>query len=206
VSIARSTVYVVDDDAAVLKAVSRLLEFAGHRVETYGAPEDFLDALDAQADGCAVLDLAMPQLDGLQLQQALAARGSELPIIFLTGHGDIPTSVRAMKDGAADFLTKPVRKETLLGAVASALQRHAAARAEAAERRDIRARLATLTPREREVMAHVVAGKPNKRIAAELGTVVQTVKVHRGRVMHKMGAKSLADLVRMADHAGVSAD
>lgn len=200
----RSTVYLVDDDAAVLKAVSRLLRFAGYTVQTFSSPVAFLDALDARAEGCIILDVAMPGLDGLQLQEELSAREIELPIVFLTGHGDIPMSVRAIKRGAIDFLTKPVQKDALLPAIADALAHREANRAEALERQAIRSRLAHLTPREREVMLHVVAGKPSRQIAHELGTVEQTIKVHRGRVMQKMRAASLADLVHMADQIDLS--
>ena len=199
----RTTVYLVDDDAAVLKGLRRLLASAGLHVVAFESPRDFLEGLDSEASGCVVLDYSMPGLNGLELQQALAARGSALPVIFLTGKGDIPTSVQAMKGGAADFLTKPVDGEVLLAAVRSAIERDRSQRAERAEREDIERRLATLTAREREVLRRVVAGRLNKQIAAELGTVEKTVKVHRARVMEKMQARSLAELVRLAQKAGL---
>lgn len=201
----RPTIYVVDDDAAVLKAVSRLVRFAGHSVQTCNSSQEFLERFKPDAGGCIILDVAMPGLDGLQLQQELQARGVDLPIIFLSGHGDIPMSVQAIKRGAIDFLTKPVQKATLLSAINAALAHRDACRNEAVVRESIRQRLASLTPREREVMEHVVRGKLNKQIAAELGTVEQTIKVHRSRVMHKMRAESLAELVRIADQVGLAA-
>ncbi len=201
----QATVYVVDDDPAVVKALSRLLHFAGHRVLAFTSPTEFLAGLADGSSGCVILDVAMPGLDGLELQEAMAERGLLMPIIFLTGHGDIPMSVRAMKHGAVDFLTKPAQKSTLLPAVELALRQLDALRQEATDRRAILARYDGLTPREREVMARVVAGKANKQIAAELGTGVQNIKVHRGRVMHKMRAESLAELVRLAEHVGVPA-
>lgn len=197
------TVYVVDDEPAVLKGLSRLLRSAGLAVAAYSSPGEFLDRLPADPSGCAVLDVAMPGLDGLMLQQALAASGRELPIVFLTGHGDIPTSVRAMKDGAVDFLTKPVDEGDLLRAIRAALERDRTGREVSSEVAGIRQRIATLTPREREVFRHVIAGRLNKQIAALLGTVEKTVKVHRGRVMEKMRVESVAELVRLAERAGV---
>jgi FixJ family two-component response regulator len=199
----RTTVYLVDDDAAVLKGLRRLLASAGLHVVAFESPRDFLEGLDREASGCVVLDFSMPGLNGLELQQALAASGNALPVIFLTGKGDIPTSVQAMKGGAADFLTKPVDGEVLLAAIRGAIERDRSQRAERAERDDIARRLATLTARERDVLRHVVAGRLNKQIAAELGTVEKTVKVHRARVMEKMQARSLAELVRLAQKAGL---
>jgi FixJ family two-component response regulator len=199
----RTTVYLVDDDAAVLKGLRRLLTSAGLHVVAFESPRDFLEGLDREASGCVVLDFSMPGLNGLELQQALAASGNALPVIFLTGKGDIPTSVQAMKGGAADFLTKPVDGEVLLAAIRGAIERDRSQRAERAERDDIARRLATLTARERDVLRHVVAGRLNKQIAAELGTVEKTVKVHRARVMEKMQARSLAELVRLAQKAGL---
>jgi RNA polymerase sigma factor (sigma-70 family) len=198
-----TTVFLVDDDAAVLKGLRRLLASAGLNVIAFESPQDFLEGLDGDAGGCVVLDYSMPGLNGLELQQALAARGSALPVIFLTGKGDIPTSVRAMKDGAVDFLTKPVDGEVLLAAIRAAIKRDRSQRGERAERTDIERRLATLTAREREVLRLVVAGLLNKQIAAELGTVEKTVKVHRARVMEKMRAGSLAELVRLAGKGGL---
>jgi FixJ family two-component response regulator len=197
------TVYLVDDDASVLRGLSRLLAAAGMKVAAFDSPREFLQGLDPAAPGCLVLDVAMPGLSGPDLQQALAARRSELPIVFLSGHGDIPTSVQAMKRGAADFLTKPVDEEVLLAAIRNALERDRALRGAREELARIERRLATLTPREREVLERVVDGRLNKQIAAELGTVEKTIKVHRASVMQKMGVRTLADLVRLAGRAGV---
>jgi FixJ family two-component response regulator len=195
-------VFLVDDQPAVLKALSRLLTSAGFAVRTWGGAQAFLDDLPGLgADGCLVLDLSMPDMGGLALQQALAARASALPIIFLTGHGDIDTGVRAMKLGAADFLTKPVDDERLIAAIGLALAQQRAARGDNDELDSIRQRLATLTPRETEVMDLVVEGLLNKQIAAALGTVEKTVKVHRARVMSKMQVRSVSALVRLADRA-----
>lgn len=200
---ARGTVYLVDDEPEVRRAVERLLRAEGHPVNAFDSPLAFLDALPPAPHGCVILDVAMPGLDGLAVQQRLAALGSRLPIVFLTGHGDIPMSVEAMRAGAVDFLTKPVRSGNLMRAIDAALviaeerRRHDAALAE------LRSRAAQLTPREREVFAHVVAGKLNKIIAAELGTTEQTVKVHRGRVMEKLGAGSVVDLVHAARSLGI---
>lgn len=197
------TTFLVDDDAGVLKALSRLLRAAGYEARTYSSPQHFLDEHDPSVPGCAVLDLAMPGLDGLALQERLAAAGTERPIIFLTGNGSIPSSVQAMKAGAVDFLTKPVARHQLLAAVERAAERDAQARQARADRQSIENRLATLTPREREVLQHVVAGRLNKQIAAALGTVEKTIKVHRGRMMAKLGVRNVAELVRLAERAGL---
>ena len=173
------------------------------KVAAFDSPREFLERFDPSAPGCLVLDLAMPGLTGLELQKALAAKGRELPIVFLTGRGDIATSVRAMKLGAVDFLTKPVDDEDLLSAIRSALEKNRTSRTAREELARIEQRLALLTPREREVLERVVAGRLNKQIAAELGTVEKTVKVHRARVMRKMGARTVAELVRLAARAGI---
>jgi FixJ family two-component response regulator len=199
----RERVCVVDDDPAVLKSLWRLLRSAGFDVATFGSPEEFLRSLAPDAEGCAVLDVSMPGLDGLALQQALSARGSQLPVLFLTGHGDIPRTVRAMKGGATDFLTKPVDDQVLLAAVRRALELDQAGRESRRELADARRRLATLTPREREVLEGVVAGSLNKQIGGDLGITEKTVKVHRGRVMEKMAVASLAELVRLSGRLGV---
>ena len=196
-------VFVVDDDPAVLKSLSRLLRSARLDVATFSSPREFLERHDPSAPGCCVLDVAMPGLNGLELQEALTAKGSELPIIFLTGHGDIPMSVQAMKRGALDFLTKPVHDEDLLKAVYVAIEKDRLQRQTRAEVTEIQQRLATLTPREREVMEHVISGQLNKQTAADLGTVEKTIKVHRARVMEKMKVQSLAELVRLAERAGI---
>ncbi len=198
-------VFVVDDDASVLKGLKRLLCSAGFTSETFASATEFLDRYDQNAAGCVILDLAMPDFDGLQMQKALTERGSVLPIIFLTGHGDIATSVQAMKAGAVDFLTKPVTDEALFAAVHTAIQRCQALYRAREETAIIRCRVATLTPREREVLTHLLAGKLNKQIAADLGTVEHTIKVHRARVMQKMQARTLAALVRFAERAGIAA-
>jgi FixJ family two-component response regulator len=197
------TVFVVDDEAGMRRALARLLQAEGLTVRSFETAADFLDALSSDEVGCVVLDVAMPGLDGLQVQQRLAQRGTRLPIVFLTGHGDIPMSVQAVKAGAVDFLTKPVRGDELLRAVRSALDQSAAQQSEAQAIADLRARLGQLTPREREVLEHVIAGKLNKVIAADLGTGEQTIKVHRGRVMEKMGVASVAELVRAAQQLGI---
>ncbi len=198
------TVFVVDDDPAVRLSLSRLLRSAQLEVATFGSAREFLDRHDPRAPGCLLLDVSMPGLDGLDLQAALSAKGSEIPIVFLTGHGDVPTSVQAMKRGAMDFLTKPANDDDLLEAIRVAIQKDAVQRQARAELDDILQRLATLTPREREVLAHVVSGQLNKQIAGDLGTVEKTIKVHRARVMEKMRAQSVADLVRMAERAGIN--
>src|SRR6266513_884192 len=196
------TIFVVDDYAPIRRAVSRLLRAAGFAVAAFGSPQEFLVQYDPRIPGCLVLDLAMPALNGLELQRILAKKGSALPIIFLTGHGDVPKSVQAMKHGASDFLTKPVNDEDLLAAVRVAIEKDHALRREQAELSEIRARLATLTPREREVLEYVVAGKMNKQIAGELGTVEQTVKIHRAHVMQKMRVQSVPELVRLTERCG----
>ena len=198
------TIFLVDDDAGVLKALARLLQARGYEVRSFTSPQTFLANHDASVPGCAILDVSMPDLDGLALQQALTAGGSRRPVIFLTGKGDIPTSVRAMRAGAIDFLTKPVDDCDLLQAIARAEKEDSEIRSANASLNSINARLAMLTPREREVMTHVIAGRLNKQIAGDLGTVEKTVKVHRGRVMNKLGVRSVADLVRLAEKAGIT--
>ena len=197
------TVFVVDDYAPLRRSISRLLNAADFVVVAFGSAEEFLAQYDPQTSGCLVLDLGMPTLDGLELQRILTKAGSLLPIIFLTGTGDIPSSVQAMKEGASDFLTKPVNDEELLAAVRVAIEKNLALHREQAELSEIRARVTTLTPREREVLEYVVAGKLNKQIASELGTVEQTVKVHRAHVMQKMKAHSVAELVRLTERCGI---
>jgi FixJ family two-component response regulator len=198
------TVFLVDDDAGVLKAISRLLRTRGYETQAYTSPKEFLEAHDNSVPGCAVLDVSMPDLDGLELQEALTAGRSRRPVIFLTGEGDIPTSVRAMKAGAVDFLTKPVSDSELLAAIARAIQADSDSRLASSELEPIKAKFASLTPREHEVMTHVIAGRLNKQIAGDLGTVEKTIKVHRGRVMEKLHVRSVADLVRLAEKAGIS--
>lgn len=197
------TIFVVDDDPAVLKSLGRLLRSAGLRVETCNSPQDFLARHNPALPGCLVLDVAMPGLNGLEVQQALAAIGDERPIVFLTGHGDIPTSVEAMKRGAVDFLTKPVNAVDLLRAIHSAIVKDSVRRLERDEVEEFKQRLATLTPREREVLPYVISGRLNKQIAGELGTAEKTIKVHRARVMEKMKVQSVAELVRLAERLGI---
>ena len=199
------TVFVVDDYAPVRRSVSRLLGAAGFPVVAFASADEFLAQYDPQTMGCLVLDVAMPTLNGLELQHFLEKTGSLLPIIFLTGTSDIPQSVQAMKHGASDFLTKPVNDEDLLAAVRAAIEKNRVLRQEQAELSEIQARLATLTPREREVLEYVVTGKLNKQIAGDLGTVEQTVKIHRARVMQKMRVRSVAELVRLTQRCGISA-
>jgi len=197
------TVFLVDDDPGVLRALTRLLRASGREVRAFASQQEFLGQHDPDAPGCLVLDVAMPERSGLELQRDLAASGAERAVVFITGHGDIPTSVQAMKAGAVDFLTKPFNDVELLAAVQAAIDRDALMRRHRAEREEIARKLATLTLRERQVLEHVVAGQLNKHIAASLGTVEKTIKVHRGRIMQKMGAASLVELVRMADLAGI---
>jgi len=180
--------------------LSRLLRAKGYDVRPYSSPQLFLEEHDVTVPGCAVLDVSMPGLDGLELQRALTAtNGFHRPVLFVTGKGDIPTSVRAMKAGAIDFLTKPVKDVDLFEAVSRAEARDAELRRLHSEMESIQAKVGTLTPREREVLTHVVAGRLNKQIAGDLGTVEKTIKVHRSRMMEKLGIRTVADLVRMAE-------
>jgi FixJ family two-component response regulator len=197
------TVFLVDDDERVLKALGRLLRVKGFHVQPYASPSAFLAHHESEVPGCAVFDVAMPGLDGLGLPQALTAGGSTRPIIFLTGKGDIPTSVHAMRAGAVDFLTKPVSDQNLLDAIGRAEEADRKSRQNQTEMSAIQARIATLTPREREMLTHVVAGRLNKQIAGDLGIVEKTIKVHRGRMMEKLGVRTVVDLVRMAEKAGI---
>ena len=198
-----STVFLVDDEVSVLRALSRLLRSAGLNVETFRSGQEFLQRYDANAAGCLVLDIAIPGLNGLELQQTLNFKGIELPIIFVTGHGDIPMSVQAMKRGALDFLTKPTNDEDLLSAIRAGLERDRTNRQARAELAEIQQRLATLTPRERQVLVEVISGKLNKQVAAHLGVGEKTIKVHRARVIKKMKVQSVADLVRVTERVGI---
>jgi FixJ family two-component response regulator len=191
-------VYVVDDDASVREALRNLFRSVGLRVEVFGSAPEFLQSKHADTASCLILDIRLPRLSGLDFQVDLAKAGVHIPIIFMTGHGDIPMTVRAMKAGAVDFLTKPFRDQDMLDAVTAAIERDRNSRNEAKIRSDLRAHFVTLTAREREVMALVTAGLMNKQIAAEIGIAEITVKIHRGNIMRKMAAKSLAELVKMA--------
>lgn len=196
-------VHVLDDEPEIVKAIVRLLRIKGFDVRGFTSVREFLNAYRPEETACLVLDVAMPELDGLTLQHRLTHQGILIPIVFLTGHGDIPMSVRAIKAGATDFLTKPVDQALLVPAVIAALQVAESRHRMIAETAALAARLAKLTPREREVMEHVVSGQLNKQIAADLGTGEQNIKVHRMHIMKKMGVESLADLVRAAERLGV---
>lgn len=195
----RPVVYVVDDDRSMRDALQDLIASVGLEARAFASPREFLDASRPDVPGCLVLDVRLPGSSGLNFQQELVRAGVLLPVIFITGHGDIPMSVRAIKAGAVEFLTKPFREQELLDAIAAAIERNEAQRRDAALMDDLRLRFAALTPREREVMSLVIAGRLNKQIAAELGLSEVTVKVHRGQIMRKMRAKSLPELVRMGD-------
>ena len=198
-----ATIHVVDDDASFLTAVSRLLRTAGYTVRTFSSGAQFLKCLSSDMAGCVVLDLRMPGPNGMELQAALAKADNPLPVIFLTGHGDIPTSVRAMRRGAVDFFTKPVKKEALFEAVRRALDRDASERQQRTRQHALRMRYNVLTPREREVLTHVVAGQLNKQIADDLGTCQRTIKAHRAAIMDKLGVESVAQLVRLSQELGI---
>jgi FixJ family two-component response regulator len=196
-------VFVIDDDASMRDAVSRLLNAVGLTVQTFASAREFLAGRLPDVPGCAVLDVRLPGLSGLDLQREMVERGIHIPVIFVTGHGDIPMSVQAMKAGAVEFLTKPFRDQDLLDAVRSGIQLDRQGRKERAELAELRDGLRQLTPREREVMSLVVAGLLNKQIALRLGTSEKTIKIHRSHVMQKMRADSLADLVRMSQKLGI---
>ncbi len=199
---ARPTIFIVDDDAAVRDALKLLLRSVGQAVETFGSAQEFLDAYSEDRPGCLVLDIRMPGMSGLELQQKLNEKHSILPIIFITGHGDVPMAVEAMQAGAVDFIQKPFRDQDLIDRINQALEKDSSNRAALGERNDIRRRLDTLTPREREVLDLVVHGKANKVIAGDLKLSQRTVEIHRARVMEKMQASSLAHLVRMVLEVG----
>lgn len=190
-------VFVVDDDASVRDAVKRLIASVGLRVETFGSTGEFLSSKRPEAPACLVLDVRLPDVSGLELQRDLTAANVQIPIIFITGHADVPMTVRAMKAGAVEFLTKPFRGQELLDAIQEAIAKDRVLRSERAQTAELRSRYDSLTPREKEVLKLVASGMLNKQIGAELGTSELTVKTHRGRVMQKMGAESVADLVRM---------
>jgi two-component system response regulator FixJ len=194
----KPTVYVVDDDQAVRDGLKALLTVSGYLVEPFDSAESFLAAIDRGATGCAILDIRMPGMNGLELQRELKRRGMALPVVIVTGHGDVPLAVAALKAGAVDFIEKPFDSDALLSSIEEALRRGAAALASAFDRDTVATRVAQLTPREREVLDLVVAGHPNKVVADRLGIAVRTVEIHRARVMEKMQARNLSELIRMA--------
>jgi FixJ family two-component response regulator len=200
-----SIVYVVDDDPSMRNAIEDLLQSVGLGVRVFPSAQEFLKAARADAPGCIVLDVRLPGQSGLDFQRQISGTAMELPIVFITGHGDVPMSVRAMKSGAVEFLTKPFRDQELIDAIHAALERDRARRADASALAELRERFDALTPREREVLLHVVSGRLNKQVAASLELSEATVKMHRGQIMRKMLAGSLPELVRMADRLGVTA-
>ena len=199
----KPTIFVIDDDASIRKSLSRLLRSAGYTTETFASAEEFLGREHFNGIGCLLLDVQMPGLSGMDLQKELSKADYHMSIVFITGHGDIPMSVQAMKRGAVDFLTKPFDDEELLQAVKKAIEIDREAKAERAEVHDLRRRIDTLTPREHEIFRYVITGMLNKQIALKLDIAEKTVKVHRGRIMEKLRVESVADLVRLAEKAGI---
>jgi FixJ family two-component response regulator len=202
----KAVIAIVDDDPSVRKGLERLIRSLGWQAETFASAQEFLDRPRTVAPSCLVLDLQLPGLSGLDLQKRMSEAGLETPIVFLTGHGNIPASVKAMKAGAVEFLTKPVDEQDLLGAIQEAIERDRRTREEHANKRELKRRYESLTAREQEVMAQVISGLLNKQIAGELKITEDTVKFHRGHIMRKMEADSLADLVRMAENLGIRSD
>ncbi|HEV3333180.1 MAG TPA: response regulator transcription factor [Bryobacteraceae bacterium] len=202
----KAVIAIVDDDPSVRKGLERLIRSLGWQAETFASAQEFLDGPRTAAPSCLVLDLQLPGLSGLDLQKRMSEAGLETPIVFLTGHGNIPTSVKAMKAGAVEFLTKPVDEQDLLRAIQEAIERDRRTREEHADKRELKRHYESLTAREQEVMAQVISGLLNKQIAGELKITEDTVKFHRGNIMRKMEADSLADLVRMAENLGIRSD
>lgn len=200
----KKTIFLVDDEADLRKALNRLLGAEGYAVAEFGSGEEFLAALPPNGAGCVLLDVAMPGIDGLEAQRQMAARGSTLPVVFLTAQGGLPESVRAVKAGAVDFLAKPVKRDDLMRAIDAAFEQLRQSEDQERQRKLLAHRVARLTPREREVFEHVISGRTNRLIAESLGTAEQTIKVHRGRVMEKLEAESVADLVRLAALLGIA--
>jgi two-component system response regulator FixJ len=198
------TVFIVDDDASVRRSLERLITSVGHNVETFASAEEFLRRQPYEGTGCLVLDVCLSGLSGIDLQKELSRKGISLPIIFITAHGDIHMSVKAMKDGAVDFLAKPFDEKELLSAIDQALERNVMTRKQMTEKEEIQHRVHTLTPREFQVLRWVITGKLNKQIAYEMGVTEKTIKVHRGRVMRKMKVDSVAELVRLAQKAEIT--
>jgi FixJ family two-component response regulator len=202
-TVLKPTVFVIDDDASIRKSLSRLLRSADYTVETFPSAEEFLCREHFDGTGCILLDVKMPGLDGMALQEELSKADYHMPIIFITGHGNIPMSVQAMKKGAVDFLTKPFNDKELLQAVEKAIEKDTYAKAEYDEALDIRRRIELLTPRENEILPYIITGMLNKQIALKLDISEKTVKVHRGRIMEKLEANSVAELVRLAEKVGI---
>jgi len=198
------TVFVIDDDASMRRALSFLLEAAGYKVEIYSSAETFLTRENYDGIGCILLDVRMPGLSGMELQEKLIRSAYSMPIIFLTGHGEVAMGVQAMKKGAVDFLTKPCDDEQLLAAIRTAIEKDLQARTRFEEAKEIRSRIELLTPREKEILPFIITGMLNKQIAATLGIAEITVKIHRGRIMEKLSTESVADLVRLAEKAGIA--
>lgn len=198
-----AVIYIVEDDSSFRKSVARLISAAGYEVETFSTANDFLTSTDIRYPGCLLLDVQLPDIDGLNLQQTLNEKHSILPIVFMTGHGSIPMGIKAMKNGAVDFLAKPFKPNELLTAVSEAVERSANDAAKALEKDRVETLIKTLTPREKEVLRYVIAGKLNKQTAFELGTCEKTIKVHRSRIMRKTRASSVAELVRLAQKADI---
>ena len=198
------TVFIIDDDPSARRGLTRLVRAAGRKAESFASARDFLASGKQEGPGCIILDVRMPDMTGPELQEELGNVGSSMPIIFLSGHGDVPTAAMVLKKGAVDFLTKPVDRDQLLGAIKTSLARGAENRAQEAETGAIKEQIGTLTSREHEVMTYVITGMLNKQIAAQLGIAEDTVKIHRGRVMQKLGVLSVADLVRLCQKAGIA--